>query len=265
MGRPGYLRRLRGSLPVRGEGDRVYNVESISTGSEGRLRRLRDLRRGLPTSELADLDRPTTRKESSRMTRTLLLFIVATAVLLPARLEAHHVLGRPSYALNEDSNTPPAMQVETVIGDYEVNYMIFPAFPKPGEPGRINLYVRHLQSGQAYDGAVLFSVRDDTWLGVFGFDEETEEIGRQLLDDAVYRQNFQFSRGGDFIIAASFEADGEPYIIDFPLRIGAPSPWGPIGLAVAALAIVLVGVTLIQRRRAVTEKIRSSHRRRDEM
>lgn len=46
---------------------------------------------------------------------------------------AHHVLGRPAYSLNEDSNTPPSMQVETQIGDYLVNMMVFPAFPKPGE------------------------------------------------------------------------------------------------------------------------------------
>ncbi len=44
---------------------------------------------------------------------------------------AHHVLGRPNYSLNEDSNTPPSMQGEVQIGDYFVTYMAFPAFPRP--------------------------------------------------------------------------------------------------------------------------------------
>jgi len=46
-------------------------------------------------------------------------------VCLP--VQAHHVLGRPSYSLSEDSTTPPSMQVETQIGDYYVTYMAFPA------------------------------------------------------------------------------------------------------------------------------------------
>ncbi len=56
--------------------------------------------------------------------------------------EAHHILGRPAYSLNENSNTPPSMQVETMIGDYFVNYMVFPAFPRSKEPGRIHLYAQ---------------------------------------------------------------------------------------------------------------------------
>jgi hypothetical protein len=62
-------------------------------------------------------------------------------VLLPCQFAgAHHVLGRPTYSLNEDSNTPPSMQVETQIGAYFVSYMAFPAFPKPNEAGRVSVY-----------------------------------------------------------------------------------------------------------------------------
>ena len=180
------------------------------------------------------------------MARHLFLAVMAMLLYLPAvSAWAHHVLGRPAYSLNEDSNTPPSMEVETQIGDYYVTFMAFPAFPRPGEPGRVNLYAVHMETGKPFDGTVTFKVRDDGWL----FDGEEEVLGRQTIDDGVYRQGFLFSEEGDYIITAFFEAGGEPYIIDFPLRIGTPAPVGPVGVAVGIIVLVLVGVNLLQRRR----------------
>ncbi len=171
---------------------------------------------------------------------------------------AHHVLGRPSYSLGEDSNTPSSLQAETRVGDYFVTYMVFPAFPKPGNPGRINLYVTRIDDGTLYAGRVDFTVRDASWLSWIGLGGGETGIGRQVLDDGVFRQAFSFHQAGDYIISAAFDADGEPHVIDFPLRVGPPSTVGPIGIVVALLAIVLLSVTLIQRRRTMTGKIRSS-------
>ncbi len=89
-------------------------------------------------------------------------------VILPISI-AHHILGRPDYSLNEDSNTSPSMQVETRIGNY--------------------------------------------------------------------------------IITAMFEADGEPYTIDFPLQIGQQPAIGPLGITVAIIILILVMVSIIQRKK----------------
>ena len=172
---------------------------------------------------------------------------------------AHHVLGRPSYALNEDSNTPSSMQVETQIGDFFINYMVFPAFPRPNEQGRINLYVRKLDGGPAYTGKVGFSVRDNSWSAWFGFGDNSEKLGAQVIDDNVYRQGFVFRERGSYIISAYFRDGKVPYNIDFPLQVGAPSPVGPLGIAVVLILTVLGGVSLIQRRRAMSGQIRSAH------
>ena len=56
------------------------------------------------------------------------LTLLLSIIILSVPVQAHHVLGRPSYSLNEDSTTPPSMQVETQIGDYYITYMVFPAF-----------------------------------------------------------------------------------------------------------------------------------------
>ncbi len=171
---------------------------------------------------------------------------------------AHHVLGRPAYSLNEDSNTPPAMQAEVQIGDYLVTYMAFPAFPRPKQPGRINLYATRLDDGKPYGGKVTFKVRNDSWLSWLGLGGATENIGVQAPDDNVYRQGYQFEEAGDYIVSAEFLVDGEPYVVDFPLRIGEPPPIGPLGIAVAMAIAILIAVSAIQRRRAMTGKIRAA-------
>lgn len=176
------------------------------------------------------------------------------ALLFHQTVQAHHVLGRPTYSLNEDSNTPPSMQVETQIGDYFVNYMVYPAFPRAGEPGRINLYASHIDTGQAFAGEVRFTVRDDVWFGA----AREEPLGTQIIDDLVYRQGFQFSEDGAYIITARFEAGAEPYIIDFPLRIGQPPVLGPLGVTVGAITLILLGVTIIRRRRIMGGKIQQT-------
>jgi hypothetical protein len=173
--------------------------------------------------------------------------------LWAAPVLAHHVLGRPAYSLSEDSNTPPSMEVETQIGDYFVTFMAFPAFPRPNEPGRVNLYATRIDDGTPLQGEVSFTVRDDRW---FAGDEET--LGVQAADDNVYRQGFVFKEEGAYIVTARFQSGDEPYVIDFPLRIGDPSPVGPIGITVAVILSVLVGVSLVQRKRMQRLKL-SSH------
>lgn len=178
----------------------------------------------------------------------LIFFCISLAVY------AHHVLGRPSYSLSEDSNTPPSMQIETQVGNYFVTYMAFPAFPKPNEQGRVNLYASRIDNGVSYQGKIRFKVRDDSW-----FAQEEEVLGEQEPDDSVFRQGFVFSKPGNYIITAEFEAEGDPYQIEFPLQIGEASTIGPLGLTVAALFTVLIVVSLIQRRRLQRMKIRRHH------
>ncbi len=182
------------------------------------------------------------------------IIFLLCALLLSANSFAHHVLGRPAYSLNEDSNTPPSMQVETQIGNYFVTYMIFPAFPKPGEKGRINIYASRIDSGDTLASPITFLVRDGGW-----FANKTEEqLGTQDVYDGVYRQGFVFKEKGSYIITAKFEADGEPYSIDFPLQIGESSSMIPIGIALGSIVLLLVVVNIVQRKRLMREKILDS-------
>jgi hypothetical protein len=186
----------------------------------------------------------------------ILVLLAGLTSMLAAPVFAHHVLGRPAYGLNEDSNTPPSQHAEARVGDYILTYMVFPAFPKPGEPGRIHLYAVHVDTGAPLSGIVTFSARQDSWAPWLDTGKVT--LGRQPIDAAVYRQSYKFKEAGDYLISAEFAVDGEPHILDFPMRVGAPALFGPTGIIVAGVAFILLCVTLLQRRRSMTGRIRST-------
>jgi hypothetical protein len=190
--------------------------------------------------------------------RILLLLVLLVSATLANVSSAHHVLGRPAYNLNEDSNTPSSIQDELAIGNYTVTYMVFPAFPKPQEPGRINLYVKRNTDNASFKGKVTFTIREDGGLPFPGLEGKSTTLGTQAPDDSVFRQSFAFHKSGKYLVSASFEAGGEPYLVDFPLQVGAPAALGMFEYGVGALLIVLVTVSLVQRRRAMTGKVRGT-------
>ncbi len=186
----------------------------------------------------------------------ILILMVGSALGLssPATY-AHHVLGRPSYSLTEDSNTPPGTQEEAQVGEYLVTYMVFPAFPRPDEPGRVNVYVSAIHTGEPFLGSVGFKVKKDSWFG-----GHYEPLGNQPPDDNVYRQRFLIDKAGDYVVSVAFNAEGETHQVEFPLRIGAPWPVGPIGAGVVVLVVVLIAANVVRRKRLLTAKLRSAHR-----
>jgi hypothetical protein len=154
------------------------------------------------------------------------------------------------------------MAVETQIGDYFVTYMVFPAFPKAGETGRINLYIKRIDRDATFDGTVNFSVMDDTWLGNW-FTERAEPIGEQIIDDGVYRQGFVFKQDGAYIVRAHFDDKEVPYDIDFPLQVGASPSLGPLGFAVASILLILLAGNLLQGRKVTNAKVLAASRERN--
>lgn len=203
--------------------------------------------------------------------RAIVMCGVAILSCVTSLANAHHVLGRPAYSLNEDSNTPPSMQIETLVGNYFVTYMVYPAFPKANEPGRVNLYASRLGDGRPYDGKVHFATRhqSDSFFAVLrrmiGLGEsqpETGEVqlGSQLIDDGVYRQGFLFKQNGDYIVTAKFNDDGEDYTIDLPIQIGA-TPWlGPAGVSVAFIICALIIVSVLQQKKVQRAKMQTAAR-----
>lgn len=150
------------------------------------------------------------------MYKHVLIFLML--VMNSAALSAHHVIGRYSYDVNEDSSSPPGQHVETQIGDYQITYRVFPAFVKPNEQGRINFYISPTQIGDGIESDVKFSVRES---GLFK--NPMDVLGVQTVDDNVYHQDFNFHHAGNYVVTADFKLAGEPYSLDFPLQVGSAS------------------------------------------
>lgn len=148
------------------------------------------------------------------------------------------------------------MAIEIQIGDFYVTYMVFPAFPKSNQPGRINLYIQAIDENDSFTGTVTYSVIDDSL-----FSDREELLGTQLIDDGIYRQGFLFKEDGKYIIRAHFDSKGVPYDIDFPLQVGEKSPLQPLVAAVLVLIITLFGSNLIVGRRSQVAKFRMQNKR----
>jgi len=172
------------------------------------------------------------------------IFTLLCIVIYSPMLSAHHVLGRPTYSLSENATTPPSVQIETQIGKYFVTLMAFPAFPRANEAGRIHLYGQRIDGKGSLAVPITFKVRDANW-----FSTNQETLGTQAPLDNIYKQPFVFSKDGDYIITAEYSADGEPYLIDFPLTIGKPLPIVTIGFFASLIFMALISVNVLQRRR----------------
>jgi uncharacterized integral membrane protein len=74
----------------------------------------------------------------------------------------------------------------------------------------------------------------------------------------VYRQGFLFHEDGDFVMTAELKAATETHVSEYPLRIGDPWPLGLIGIAAAVVVVLLAAVSILQRKRLLREKLRST-------
>ena len=146
--------------------------------------------------------------------------------------------------------------METRIGDYFVTYMVFPAFPRPQKPGRINFYVKHNRGETPFQGMVTFKMRDNSWLSWLQGGGQAATLGTQPPADNVFRQGFVVPEKGEYIITAAFENGGQQHNVEFPLRVGTPTP---VGYIFALLLLGLIALAVIQRRRSMTGKLRSLH------
>ena len=61
--------------------------------------------------------------------------------------------------------------------------------------------------------------------------------------------------------AVTFAYNGKPMHLEFSMTIGDPLPIGPIGAGVVLLLALGIGVTVVQRRRAMTGKVRAARDR----
>jgi len=162
---------------------------------------------------------------------------------------AHHILGVPHYAYDENYPQTPVLTYRAEIHDYVVEMTGYPGKPEPGERFSLHAYVQNAGTGEVVsDGAVLtvkrdrFLVRDAIIYGPM----EAE------LEESMYKYFPQFEVAGDYVLELAFETEGDDWLILLPMTVGEPkSPWAMIGigLALGCTALIIARAVLIKSKR----------------
>jgi len=174
--------------------------------------------------------------------------VALLAVLLPIVAEAHHILGIPHYAYDEQYPQTPVLTYRVDAGAWEVKMTGYPGVPQPGERASLHVYVSHRESGKLFDAPVTLTVRRDVMIGddpiIYG------PIEAQL-EEAVYKFHPEFGEAANYVVRIHFDADGAPWDIDLPVVVGEPgSPWTVLAVVVVLLVLFLLVIRALRIKRA---------------
>jgi len=176
------------------------------------------------------------------------VFLFAFSVVSPA--SAHHILGIPHYAYDEEYPQTPILTYRVEMGPHEVKMTGYPGKPQPGEPCSLHVYIRRLDDGKPFDDGVTLTVFLDTLIGqdpvIYGPIEAR-------LEESVYKFYPQFGLEANYLVRIAFEAEDAPWIIDLPMVVGEPgSPLvvlGGVACGVVAFLVVVRAIRIKRRRR----------------
>jgi hypothetical protein len=162
--------------------------------------------------------------------------------------DAHHILGVPHYAYDDDYPQTPVLTYRVDAGAYDVKMTGYPGKVEPGQRCSLHLYVHHKASGEVLDVPITMRVTLDRLLV-----EDPVVYGpmQARLDERIYKFHPHFDEEGEYLVNVQFEADGEPWSIDLPLVVGEPSsPLLLLGTSVAGLTLLIVALRAIRIKRA---------------
>ena len=179
---------------------------------------------------------------------------VALCMAFPAA--AHHILGVPHYAYDEQYPQTPVLTYKADLHDYQIEMTAFPGKPEPGERTSIHVYIRNTHTGEVHDDTVTLTITRDRLLlaepVVYG------PIEAQL-EESMYKFFPNFDREGNYSLELAFEVEGDHWVIELPMQVGEPgSPWAALaggGVALVAL-LAIVRAVRIKRARAAKATIR---------
>lgn len=163
--------------------------------------------------------------------------------------EAHHILGIPHYAYDEQYPQTPVLTYRVDAGANEVKMTGYPGVPEPGEQGSLHVYIRRRETGKLFDGPVTLTVMEDR---LIQSDPVVYGPITARLEDSLYKFYPQYAAEANYVVRIEFEADGAPWTIDLPIVVGEPgSPWlvlGGVGGATLIFLIVVRAVRIKMRR-----------------
>lgn len=168
-------------------------------------------------------------------------FLVAWAfALLPATALAHHILGIPHYAYDEEYPQAPVITYAVEAGPYLITVTGYPGKPAPGELAQVHAYVvRADDPSDVRSEPVDVRIERDGLFGpsvVWG-----PEVTR--FEENLHKCSPVFPSEGNYRIRFEMDLEGQPYQIDFPIVVGDPThPGVTLGIWLGAVLALVVTV-----------------------
>lgn len=187
-------------------------------------------------------------------------FLIALALCLNLATHpafAHHILGIPHYAYDEDYPQTPVLTYRVQAGPHEVKMTGYPGNPVPGERSSLHVYVTRLDTGEPFEDGVTLSVLKDRMIG-----EDPVVYGPidAPLEEAMYKFYPRYDEEANYLVRIFFEAEGEPWTIDIPIVVGEPgSPWTVVGGVAGGLLFFVIVIRAIRIKMRRKEKARAAY------
>jgi hypothetical protein len=186
--------------------------------------------------------------------RSLIILLVACFIYMLSA-QAHHILGIPHYAYDESYPQAPILTYKVKAGVHEVQMTGYPGNPQPNEACSLHVYVRSLDGGAPFDGAVSLKVHRDRFILA---DPLIYGPSEAKLEEAIYKFYPRFDQEANYNVFIDFEYNGEPWTIELPMVVGEPgNPWvvlGSVGGGLALFIIIIRAIRIKQKRRAQEER-----------
>ncbi|RMF70945.1 MAG: 4Fe-4S binding protein [Planctomycetota bacterium] len=191
---------------------------------------------------------PKRRRAFARRSRTVVPLLLLA--LLPARAEAHHILGLPHYSYSENYPQNPTFEYPAQTGPYDVVLTCYPGRPNPGEPANLSFYIKNRNTGAPYTPPVVVRV-----LQTFTFGRNREILPPTSVEpfEVTHQLSATFPETGEYVVELKMDVEGKPEVIPFALTVGDETATASVlvaaGTGLALFLIIVRAIKIKQRRR----------------
>lgn len=173
------------------------------------------------------------------------------AVLIGASLApglgAHHILGIPHYAYDENYPQAPVITYKVAAGPFLLELTGYPGKPIPGELSTMHAYIyRDDASKDVFPGPIEASVTREA----LGSKETIFGPVATRFEEKLHKFSPVYGEAGRYNVRLEMELEGQPYEIDFPIAVGdPPNPFATLVAWLGAIALLIVVVRAIKIKR----------------
>jgi ferredoxin-type protein NapH len=174
---------------------------------------------------------------------------LAVLALAAGPAGAHHIMGIPHYAYDEDYPQAPVLKLLERVGPWEFQLTGYPGQPEPGVRTQLHVYVVHRETRALLGEKLTLSVHR---VAPFGGRERILGPMPALLSQNLFKFFPTYPEEGNYELLLSFPDGEDVSTLRFPLVVGHPgSPWAALGgyLGGGALLLIVVRAVAIKRRR----------------